>query len=122
MKTPLPLAATVVAALLPLTTAVEAQDAVAEFYRGKSIRFIIGAIAGGGNDTYARLVGRHIGKFIPGNPTIVPVNMPGASGHVSAAHIYNVAARDGTVIQRFSPDTTPEDPALVAAVKQALAG
>ena len=56
------------------------------------MRFVIGAIAGGGNDTYARLVGRHLGKYIPGNPTIVPVNVPGASGHVSAAHIYNVAA------------------------------
>ena len=86
------------AALLPLAPAAKAQDAIADFYKGKSIRFIIGAITGGGNDTYARLVGRHLGKHIPGNPTIVPVNMPGASGHVSAAHIYNVAAKDGTVI------------------------
>src|SRR5689334_16947536 len=92
------IAALVTAAMLPPLTAARAQDPIADFYRGKSIRFIIGAIAGGGNDTYARLVGRHLGKFIPGNPTIVPVNMPGASGHVSAAHIYNVAARDATVM------------------------
>jgi tripartite-type tricarboxylate transporter receptor subunit TctC len=80
-----------------------AQDAVADFYRGKSIRFVIGAITGGGNDTYARLVGRHLGKHIPGNPTILPINMPGASGHVSAAHIYTVAAKDGTAIGATTP-------------------
>ena len=104
----LPLAAAVVAAMLPLTVVAKAQDPIADFYRGKSIRFIIGAISGGGNDTYARLVGRHLGKFIPGNPTIVPVNMPGASGHVSAAHIYNVAARDGTVMGTTTPGVITE--------------
>src|SRR5262245_48694124 len=98
----------VIAALLPLTTVAKAQDPIADFYRGKSIRFIIGAIAGGGNDTYARLVGRHLGKFIPGNPTIVPVNVPGASGHVSAGHIYNVAARDGTVMGTTTPGVITE--------------
>jgi tripartite-type tricarboxylate transporter receptor subunit TctC len=108
MTRPLPLAVAIVAAMLPLTTVCKAQDPIADFYRGKSIRFIIGAIAGGGNDTYARLVGRHLGKFIPGNPTIVPVNMPGASGHVSAGHIYNVAARDGTVIGTTTPGVITE--------------
>jgi tripartite-type tricarboxylate transporter receptor subunit TctC len=71
--------------LLGATTGAFAQDAVADFYKGKSIRFVIGAISGGGNDTYARLVGRHLGKHIPGNPAILPINMPGASGHISAA-------------------------------------
>lgn len=80
-----------------------AQDAVADFYKGKSIRFVIGAISGGGNDTYARLVGRYLGKYIPGNPTVLPVNMPGASGHISAAHIYTVAAKDGTAIGATTP-------------------
>src|SRR5687768_9799956 len=94
---------TMVAATLMLPTAAAAQDAIAEFYRGKSIRFVIGAISGGGNDTYARLVGRHLGKHIPRQPSIVPVNMPGASGHISAAHIYNVAAKDGTAIGSTAP-------------------
>ena len=89
--------------LLGATTAAVAQDAVADFYKGKSIRFVIGAISGGGNDTYARLIGRHLGKHIPGNPTILPINMPGASGHISAAHIYTVAAKDGTAIGATTP-------------------
>ncbi len=80
-----------------------AQDPVADFYKGKQVRFIIGAITGGGNDSYARLVARHLGKHIPGNPALLPVNMPGASGHISAAHIYNVAAKDGTVIGATTP-------------------
>jgi len=91
------------AALLCTAPGALAQDAVADFYRGKSIRFVIGAISGGGNDTYARLVGRHLGKHIPGQPAIVPINMPGASGHISAAHIYNVAAKDGTAIGSTTP-------------------
>ena len=80
-----------------------AEYAVADFYKGKSIRFVIGAITGGGNDTYARLVGRYLGKYIPGNPTVLPVNMPGASGHISAAHVYTVAAKDGTAIGATTP-------------------
>ena len=89
--------------LLGAATGAFAQDPVADFYKGKSIRFVIGAISGGGNDTYARLVGRYLGKHIPGNPTILPINMPGASGHISAAHIYTVAAKDGTAIGATTP-------------------
>jgi tripartite-type tricarboxylate transporter receptor subunit TctC len=100
---PWSLAAAIVAAALPLSTMAAAQDAVAEFYRGKSIRFVIGAIVGGGNDGYARLVARHLGRFIPGNPAVLPVNMPGASGHIAAGHIYNVAAKDGTAIGATTP-------------------
>src|SRR3954464_8261320 len=80
-----------------------AQDTIADFYRGKSIPVVIGAISGGGNYTYARLVGRHLGKYIPGNPTVLPVNMPGASGHISAAHIFTVAPKDGTSIGATTP-------------------
>src|SRR4051794_21114417 len=49
------------------------------FYKGKSINLYIGAAVGGGYDAYARLLGRHIGKYIPGNPNVIPINMPGAS-------------------------------------------
>ncbi|HEX4553717.1 MAG TPA: hypothetical protein VH249_07010 [Xanthobacteraceae bacterium] len=85
-----------VAALL--APAARAQDAVAAFYKGKQINLIVGSSAGGGYDTYARLLGRHLGKYIPGNPIIVPSNMPGAGSNAAAAHIYAVAPKDGTVI------------------------
>ena len=76
----------------------QAQQAVEEFYRGKSINLVIGYSPGGGYDTYARLVGRYIGNHIPGKPSVVPRNMPGASSRSSTAYIYNVAPKDGTVI------------------------
>ena len=76
----------------------QAQDAVAAFYKGKQINLIVGSSAGGGYDTYARLLARHLGKYIPGNPVIVPSNMPGAGSNAAAAHIYAVAPKDGTVI------------------------
>src|SRR5262245_44866991 len=75
-----------------------AQDAVAQFYQGKQVKVVVGSSAGGGYDTYARLVARHIGKYIPGNPAIVPVNMPGAASNTAAAYVYNAAPKDGTVI------------------------
>src|SRR6195256_4791740 len=76
----------------------QAQDAVAAFYKGKQINLIVGSSAGGGYDTYARLLARHLGKYIPGNPVIVPSNMPGAGSNAAAAHIYAVAPKDGIVI------------------------
>ena len=79
-------------------THAHAQDSVAEFYKGKQVSIIVGSSAGGGYDTYARLLGRHLGKHIPGNPVIVPSNMPGAGSNIAAAYVYNVAPKDGTVI------------------------
>src|SRR5258708_37057307 len=76
----------------------QAQDAVAAFYKGRQINLIVGSSAGGGYDTYARLLARHLGKYIPGNPVIVPSNMPGAGSNAAAAHIYAVAPKDGTVV------------------------
>jgi len=75
-----------------------AADAVGDFYRGKQISIVVGSTAGGGYDLYARLVGRHIGRFLPGNPNVVVSNMPGAGGNTSAAYVANVAPKDGTVI------------------------
>src|SRR4051794_27688613 len=68
-----------------------AQEAVADFYKGKQVSIFIGSSAGGGYDTYARLIGRHLRKHIPGNPVIVPSNMPGAASNISAAYVYNIA-------------------------------
>jgi tripartite-type tricarboxylate transporter receptor subunit TctC len=79
-------------------THAQAQDPIADFYKGKQVNIYIGSSAGGGYDTYARLIGRHLGKHIPGNPVIVPSNMPGAASNISAAYVYNVAPKDGTAI------------------------
>jgi tripartite-type tricarboxylate transporter receptor subunit TctC len=81
-----------------------AGSAVADdFYKDKSIDLIVSTGVGGGLDTNARVVARHLGKYIPGNPTIVPKNMPGA-GHVRAAnYIYNQAPKDGTTIGTLIP-------------------
>jgi tripartite-type tricarboxylate transporter receptor subunit TctC len=75
-----------------------AQNPVADFYKGKQVNIYIGSSAGGGYDTYARLLGRHLGKHIPGNPVVVPSNMPGAASNIAAAYVYNVAPKDGTAI------------------------
>jgi tripartite-type tricarboxylate transporter receptor subunit TctC len=72
--------------------------AVADFYRGKTVRMVVGLGAGGGFDTYSRAIGRHLGRFIPGNPTVVVENMPGAGSLIAANHLYSVAPKDGTVI------------------------
>ena len=80
------------------TCGAAAQDAVAQFYKGKTITIIVASSPGGGYDLYGRLLARHIGKHIPGNPSVIVTNMPGAASNVAAAHIYNVAPKDGTVI------------------------
>ena len=87
----------VVAATLWAATPAVAQS-VAEFYAGKQINLIVGASPGGGYDTQARLVARHLGKHIAGNPTVVVQNMPAAGSLAATNHIYNAAAKDGTVI------------------------
>lgn len=76
---------------------------VADFYKGKQINIFIGSAPGGGFDAYGRLVARHIGNHIPGNPTVVPQNMPGAGQTRAAGHVYSVAPKDGTSIAAVSP-------------------
>jgi tripartite-type tricarboxylate transporter receptor subunit TctC len=91
------LAGIATAALVGAGAPVSAQS-VEEFYKGKTISMVIGYSPGGGYDTYARLVARFMADHIPGKPTIVPRNMPGASSRVAAAFVYNVAPKDGTVL------------------------
>jgi len=79
-----------------------AADAVEAFYKGKTMQLLIGFGAGGGYDLYGRAVARHLGRFIPGNPTLVPQNMAGAGSVRAASSLYNAAAKDGTVIGTFS--------------------
>src|SRR5438128_7551207 len=71
------------------------------FYDGKTVRFIVGFSAGGGYDTYTRLVARHMGRHVPGNPIFVVDNMAGAGSMISANHIYKVAKPDGLTIGHF---------------------
>jgi tripartite-type tricarboxylate transporter receptor subunit TctC len=97
------LALIAIAGCLAVATSAVAQDAVEAFYRGKTIRLLIGANVGGGYDAYARLVGRHIGKYIPGHPAIVPSNMNGADGNTVLNYVYAIAPRDGTVVAATSP-------------------
>ncbi|MGB0577909.1 MAG: hypothetical protein ACPGPC_17435 [Alphaproteobacteria bacterium] len=73
-------------------------DEVADFYKGKRMKIIIGSGPGGGYDTYARLVARHLGRHIPGNPTFISQNMNGAGSIVATNFITNVAPQDGSII------------------------
>jgi|RhiMethySRZTD1v2_1073278.scaffolds.fasta_scaffold64032_2 tripartite-type tricarboxylate transporter receptor subunit TctC len=83
----------------------QAQDA-AEFYRGRTVSLVVGFNPGGGADTYARLVARHLGKHVAGNPTVVVRNMQGAGSVVAANHIYNVSPKDGTELGLFAGNIT----------------
>ncbi len=82
-----------------------------QFYAGKTIDFVIGYPPGGSNDTWARLVTRHLGKHIPGKPTVVPKNQPGAGSFLAVNTIFNVSPKDGTVIGIGAP-TMPLDEKL----------
>jgi tripartite-type tricarboxylate transporter receptor subunit TctC len=88
-----------------------AADEVADFYRGRQVQVVIGHEVGGGYDVYGRLVGRHLTKHLPGNPRVIPQNMIGAGSRKAANWLYNIAARDGSVIG-VTAQTTPLDQAL----------
>ena len=103
--------ATLVAATLLGSATVSAAADVADFYRGKRINFVIGYGTGGGYDIYARLLARFIGEHIPGNPTVVPQNMPGAGSRRAANWLYAIAPKDGTVLACLG-QATPTDQAL----------
>lgn len=93
---------TIAAALASATLAASAgsavADPVADFYQGKRITMGVGSEPGGGYDAYARLVTRHLGRFIPGPPAFVVQNMPGGGGLRVTNHLYNVAPKDGTAM------------------------
>src|SRR5436190_16831545 len=101
------------AILLMCSGAAQAQD-VASFYSGKTVRIFVGFSAGGGYDLYARLLSRHIGRHIPGNPTIVVQNLPGSASLKSVQYLDAGAPADGTVMTTFNPGlisqsiTTPD--------------
>ncbi len=73
-------------------------EGIADFYHGKTLKIYVGYGPGAGYDVYARLLGRHMSRYIPGNPTTIIQNMPGAASMTMTNYLYNVAARDGTAI------------------------
>ncbi len=85
-----------------------AQANVAAFYKGKTVEMVVGYAAGSSNDIAARSLARVIGKYIPGNPTVITRNMPGGGSFVAANYIYNVAPKDGTELGLMAP-TLPID-------------
>jgi tripartite-type tricarboxylate transporter receptor subunit TctC len=85
-----------------LATPAACADGVADFYRGKQVNLIVGYGPGGGYDIYARLLARHLGRFIPGTPNVIVQNMPGAGSLRAVNYLYKIAPKDGTVIALFS--------------------
>jgi tripartite-type tricarboxylate transporter receptor subunit TctC len=88
--------------LLCLTGTAAKADPVADFYSGRTVHIITGYSAGGGYDLYSRVLAQFLGKHIPGNPTVVAENMPGAGSLRAANYLYTVAPKDGTVIGTFA--------------------
>ena len=73
-------------------------DSVADFYKGKRLTIIVGSGPGGGYDTYSRLVGRHMGRHIPGKPTFIVQNKTGAGSIIATNFMVNIAPKDGTIV------------------------
>jgi tripartite-type tricarboxylate transporter receptor subunit TctC len=94
--------AAISAAVIALAAPAAAQTPE-QFYAGKTIDFVIGYPPGGSNDTLGRLVARHLGKHMPGNPTVVPKNMPGAGSFLAVNTVFNVSPKDGSVIGIGAP-------------------
>ena len=93
---------------LAILTAAPAAAAETDFYAGKTIQVLIGFSAGGGYDIYGRTLARHMGRHIPGNPRLIPQNMPGAGSLKAVNYLYNVAPKDGTAIAGFAPGVVIE--------------
>lgn len=93
--------ATAALALLAALAAVLPAAAQPRFFEGKTIRIVVGFSAGGGFDTYSRAIARHLGKHLPGNPSVLVENMPGAASLIAANHGYKVARPDGLTIVNF---------------------
>src|SRR6187455_579599 len=87
-----------VAAAIVLSAVPAQAEPIADFYRGKTLRMLIGYGPGGGYDIYGRLVAEFLPRYLPGKPTIVAQNMPGAGSFAAASYIQDVAPKDGTVL------------------------
>ena len=115
--------AVVLTILIATVTETAAQES---FFKGKTIRVIVGYAPGGGFDAYSRLIARHASRHIPGNPAIIVENMPGAGGLITANHLYKVAKADGNKCARCwnyrtSVGTHVRHPSICAPCVDALA-
>jgi len=97
--------------VLGLSLPAAAQDSVADFYRGKQVTIMVGFTPGGSSSLYAQGVARHMGRFLPGNPSFIVQHVPGASGLVLANNLYNTVPRDGTAFG-ITGRTAPIEPLL----------
>jgi tripartite-type tricarboxylate transporter receptor subunit TctC len=100
--------ASTAALCLVATTGLSRADAVADFFKGKSLSLIAGFPPGGGYDTYVRILARHYGRHIPGEPSVIPSNMPGAGSLLAANYIYGKAAPDGLAMAMFASSAVME--------------
>lgn len=98
------LSRTIALILLCSPAAARAQDALAQFYKGRQITIVIPSSVGGGYDLYGRLIARYIGKYIPGNPNAVASNISGAAGILAAQYVYSGAPKDGTILGEVYPN------------------
>jgi tripartite-type tricarboxylate transporter receptor subunit TctC len=115
MRAPLP-GAGCLAAMVALSLASPGSAAADDFFAGKQIEVVVGSAVGGGYDAYARFLARHMGRFIPGSPTLVVKNMPGAGGRIAANYLAMRAARDGTSFGIFQNTLTLDQLAKTANV------
>lgn len=97
-----------IASLIIGASATASAQSPADFYKGRNVTLVIGIAPGGGYDLGARMVARHLGKYIPGNPSIIAQNMPGANSVNAANYVANIAPKDGTVIWTGSRSTSYE--------------
>lgn len=102
---------TAMMALLVASAILVGADPIADFYKGKTLRIVIGYAAGGGYDLYGRVFAEHFGKYLPGKPTVIAQNMPGAGSFVAAKYLHDVAPKDGTTFGCVS-QTLPLDASL----------
>jgi len=118
-------AAAILALASTIQSALVASAQEDDFYRGKTISIIIPIGPGGAYDAYARLISRHFGKHLPGNPTVIARNMPGAGGVIASNHLYNVAPQDGTtmaiIISSFANEQLFDSPQVKYDARKFLA-
>ncbi|MEA2981763.1 MAG: hypothetical protein QOF09_3586 [Alphaproteobacteria bacterium] len=102
--------------IISVSGAAQAQDSVADFYKGKAVTLVVTTAGGTGYDYGARVLARHFARHIPSNPTVVVQNRPGGGGRTGTAHVYSVAPRDGTIIgavQSFIATDPLFDPSIL---------
>src|SRR5262249_49662182 len=111
--------------LLLLAMLVPATAQERDFYRNRTITIIIPIGPGGAYDAYARLLSRHLGRHLPGNPSIIARNMPGGGGVIASNYLYNIAPQDGTMlaimISSFATDQLFENPQIKYEAREFLA-